>query len=1202
MLVGKVDRIEGEMLVGRLWHSHPPGEKVGFSIYINGVPAGHFVIEVEATKRTSGPADHSSDFSVRVDHALLSRPRNIFEIVGSSAVVAKPAKAPSRQPQLRKAAAQDEASSMSPPAAEVATDTTERPAAEVPAPSKRVTPRVPAALTKLVSASGVATEEDLVAKKDLITGLLSQLIAAGAFQQAAVTPIIEKLFKDEQWQLVQLVFEALPAELRKASNILVWYARSLIYSNRHDKALDVLQQVARQDPKKHGQIFYLGIVHAKLGQWPEAAEIFRKCLGFNDQEAKYHHELARVLVQIGFGSYGANPEDRSVLREAAEHFRRAIELGKKNSRACRELAQLMMHFGDSDSAITLAKTGADLAASDANAHADLARTLIHANRFSEAHVASARALALSPNADGIKFTHRLLSRMIERQSNRDTPTLEVVSFRPTRRPEQTIGEVSWRTRAKDERLTDILTQSTAEWLCFDPSLGDGPISLADVFPRLAFPWAGGIRTRTGEPVMLYRHAFLTQLLEAGIIAPDDSLATIEAQVARFGQIACLEPPPSVTNLPMFRRGRGVLMVSQFGIQKFGGAEHFLEQMAHLYKALGFEPVIVGTRPEMEGRTGVERGINFAFIDGSAEALLNLALDLDATIVHVVSGLGFEVAGTFRFTDIRVVFGVHFWRETFKHPTPSAGYFPDLDRQSEKRPEFHALLQDVDGIYCNSHYSAREVERNFGVRTPVIYSLPDDLDASASVEKPTPDDRNCVLLANARYDKGFGLFVDVALRVPDITFKAIVSQSGEVAARRLVEQAGANNVELISRVDDMTTLYRSAKVVAVPSYKFIETFSRVVIEAHRFGVPVIGSDRGNVPHLLTESGVALPEDADAWAAEIRRLIDDRSYWQSRSERALENSKRYAFSMQLGRLSRLVSGLASPVLVGTGSGLGNIIHTTPVIRNIAKRLGRPVDVVVAGDYEDLLFVLANREYVNHVFMAGSDVASRRYDAVFLTHSFGSVPLNFASSHIMDSRRWANFHADHELHEAEFNLAAAEALLNVPYDSDDVNGYFLGNIQYELPKETLVGLHAGSKGGIWASKRWPYYSELAKRLQRKGYKVASFGTSDEYVDGTIDLTGGTIEEMAHKMLACSHFVANDSGVMNVANALGIPLVSLFAPTNVRTRGPLMPTSQAITITKDCSPCECHPQMRKTKFATGTCNCIGEIRVADVIGAMGL
>ena len=115
-----------------------------------------------------------------------------------------------------------------------------------------------------------------------------------------------------------------------------------------------------------------------------------------------------------------------------------------------------------------------------------------------------------------------------------------------------------------------------------------------------------------------------------------------------------------------------------------------------------------------------------------------------------------------------------------------------------------------------------------------------------------------------------------------------------------------------------------------------------------------------------------------------------------------------------------------------------------------------------------------------------------------------------------------------------------------------------------------------------------------------MASFGTADEYVPGTVDMTGGTLEEMTKKMLACSHFVANDSGVMNIANALGIPLLALFAPTNPHTRGPLKPTSRSLSVERACAPCEIHSEFKVNMFSTGKCRCIADIDLDVVLDTL--
>jgi hypothetical protein len=265
---------------------------------------------------------------------------------------------------------------------------------------------------------------------------------------------------------------------------------------------------------------------------------------------------------------------------------------------------------------------------------------------------------------------------------------------------------------------------------------------------------------------------------------------------------------------------------------------------------------------------------------------------------------------------------------------------------------------------------------------------------------------------------------------------------------------------------------------------------------------------------------------------------------------------------------------------------------MIRNISRRLKQRVDVVVSDEYEGTLFLMHHPQFVNAVYGLRPAIVARRYETVFLTHSFGGARMPFAAGRTVWSRDRDHFRAG-AVHETLFNLDAARDLLGIPYDPDNAVGYFVGDLSYTRPDEPLIGIHAGSKAGKWTSKRWPHFVDLAKRLMRAGHRVASFGTPDEYVEGTENHTGGTIAEMSRDMLNCSFFIANDSGVMNIANALGIPLLAIFAPTDVRTRLPLRATSAAIVLQKDCAPCEVkNPPL----FGAGQCRCIGEISVAAV------
>ncbi len=450
--------------------------------------------------------------------------------------------------------------------------------------------------------------------------------------------------------------------------------------------------------------------------------------------------------------------------------------------------------------------------------------------------------------------------------------------------------------------------------------------------------------------------------------------------------------------------------------------------------------------------------------------------------------------------------------------------------------------------------------------------------------------NYVLLTDTRTEKGFDLFLKVAALLPQTPFLAIASRAPLADAIEAANELP--NVAIIHHVGDMDAIYRAAFVVAVPSYRIAEGFGRECIEAQRRGKPVIGSDRGNIPYLLEHSGIVLPEDAALWAAEIGRLAADTAYYRDCVRKARRNSVRYGRRAQGEALRRLTASAEAPILIGVGGGLGNMLHTTPMIGNIARRMGRPVDVVAAGDHNNSLCLMHNQNFVGTVYALRQLVLARRYDTVFLTHSFGAMRVAFNSDKVIWAADWREYRPIDE-HETRYNLDAARDLLKIPYRDEDLLGYFCGDLEYRKPSETLVGIHAGSKTGRWLEKRWPHFAELAARLVKRGIRVASFGTADEYVEGTENRTGATIEAMCESMLDCSHFVANDSGVMNIANALGIPTLALFAPTNVEARLPLRPTTNAIVLDKDCVPCEL---LDPETFQRGQCRCMAEIETGLV------
>ncbi|HEX8375578.1 MAG TPA: glycosyltransferase family 9 protein, partial [Geminicoccaceae bacterium] len=359
-----------------------------------------------------------------------------------------------------------------------------------------------------------------------------------------------------------------------------------------------------------------------------------------------------------------------------------------------------------------------------------------------------------------------------------------------------------------------------------------------------------------------------------------------------------------------------------------------------------------------------------------------------------------------------------------------------------------------------------------------------------------------------------------------------------------------------------------------------------------------ADAGNVACLLAGSGTALPEDPDAWAAEVRRLTDDPAHHAAKSAAALRNAARLSSRHQTEGFARLFAGLRRRILVAVGSGAGNLCHQTPVVRRLAEHYGAPVDVLVNGDFPGCAALFRGAPWVAAVYETPEHVLPRTYDLAVVTQTYGRVLPPISARRIVNARDVAPFDPCAGEHEVDVNLRLLERGLGVPIRPEDRQGYFLGAYRYRFPASRRVALHAGCKGGAYLVKRWPHFAELAGRLTDAGYTVVSVGVEDEYVPGTIRAVGGTFDDTIRELLGCDALISNDSGIMNLANALGMPTVAFFGPSSARVRGPVHAApALAFQAPLACSPCEERPEL-KHRFTEGLCTCIGRIGLDDVAG----
>ena len=134
--------------------------------------------------------------------------------------------------------------------------------------------------------------------------------------------------------------------------------------------------------------------------------------------------------------------------------------------------------------------------------------------------------------------------------------------------------------------------------------------------------------------------------------------------------------------------------------------------------------------------------------------------------------------------------------------------------------------------------------------------------------------------------------------------------------------------------------------------------------------------------------------------------------------------------------------------------------------------------------------------------------------------------------------------------------------------------------LSDARAVGLMPGAEYG--PAKQWPaeYFGELAKLLGAGGVQPWVFGSAKEFDLGeqiralsggqAVNLCGKTqLADVVDLAARCQAVVSNDSGLMHVAAAAGVPVVALYGSSTPDFTPPLTERKHIHYLRLSCSPC---------------------------------
>ncbi len=219
---------------------------------------------------------------------------------------------------------------------------------------------------------------------------------------------------------------------------------------------------------------------------------------------------------------------------------------------------------------------------------------------------------------------------------------------------------------------------------------------------------------------------------------------------------------------------------------------------------------------------------------------------------------------------------------------------------------------------------------------------------------------------------------------------------------------------------------------------------------------------------------------------------------------------------------------------------------------------------------------------------------------------------------------------MHEAEYNLAVAEAVgattgdkrLTVPLSESDHSQAWQLLYEHETPttiQRPIIAMHPGS-GSYSTARRWaperfaqladtlfhdtggqllllggPEEAELHQQIlgmTRSGMPARSFAGK-----GSIKVTAAILEQ-------ADLFVGNDSALVHIAVAVGVPTVAIFGLTNYKAWGPFTggaPERHATVVRLDlpCMPCFYRGHDLGTPQGCATRDCLALLGVDPVAAA---
>jgi glycosyltransferase involved in cell wall biosynthesis len=117
---------------------------------------------------------------------------------------------------------------------------------------------------------------------------------------------------------------------------------------------------------------------------------------------------------------------------------------------------------------------------------------------------------------------------------------------------------------------------------------------------------------------------------------------------------------------------------------------------------------------------------------------------------------------------------------------------------------------------------------------------------------------------------------------------------------------------LAKHDEVSRYLRAGALLLAPSQTrpaWKEQFGRMLVEAFASGLPVVASDSGEIPFVVRDAAIVLPEaDAAAWAQAITSLLPDSERREALRRRGLDRARDFSAESVAEIFANIFSELA------------------------------------------------------------------------------------------------------------------------------------------------------------------------------------------------------------------------------------------------------------------------------------------------------